>query len=200
MFTPLRYQATEADCYPTSLLNALVWLFEQRELPGAIVQHVYVHCLDGIERGATGSYTSRHAGLAAAGWLGDFKTRSFSVAVEILEGSEVHLRPRSKMLQWLKCGGVAVLDVCDTSASTHSVLALSAGRDYLDLWDPYLRGARYEYGHGAMRLETNGHTPNLRLAKSRLDRTLHRPYALGPPADRMAVLIRRKNRGRPRRI
>lgn len=200
LFTPLRYQATEADCYPTSLLNACVWLFEQGELPGAIVQHVYANCLDGIERGVTGSYTSRHAGLAVAGWLGDFRTGSFSVAVEILEGNEVHLRPRGGMLRWLSSGGVAVLDVCDTPTSLHSVLALSASRDYLDLWDPYLRGARYEYGRGALRLDTDGHSPNLRLARSRLDRRLRRPYALGPPADRVAVLIRRKSRRRPRRI
>lgn len=69
MFTPLRYQVTPADCYPTSVLNALVWLFERDELPGAALQRIYAYCLDGIERGVIGSYTSEHASLALMDWL-----------------------------------------------------------------------------------------------------------------------------------
>jgi len=76
VFTPLRYQATEADCFPTSVVNALGWLFEEQELSGAVVQHIYACTLDGIQRGAMSSYTSRHASLALAEWLGQFKSRS----------------------------------------------------------------------------------------------------------------------------
>lgn len=196
MFTPLRYQATEADCYPTCIVNALVWLFERHELPGATLQHIYAFCLDGIERGVAGSYTSEHAGLALAEWVGQFKTRSFGVATEVVRGRDLHLRPSSKVLEWLRRGGIAITDVCVTKNTTHSILALAVGGDCLDFWDPYIRSARYDYGIGAFRLDTDGRAPNLRLAIAWLDTPRTRRYAFGPLAKRVSVLIRRTTRRR----
>lgn len=196
MFTPLRYQVTHADCYPTSVLNALVWLFARDELPGAALQRIYAYCLDGIERGVPGAYTTEYASLALMHWLDEFKTRSFAVATEVIKGHDVHLRASSEVLRWLGRGGVAVLDIRITTVTTHSILALAAGRDHLDCWDPYIRGARYDFGRGALRLETDGHSPNLRLAKSWLDSTRIRRYSLGPLAGRVGVLIRRTRGGR----
>jgi hypothetical protein len=198
LFTPLRYQVTPADCYPTSVLNALVWLFERDELPGATLQHIYAYCLDGIERGVIGSYTSEHASLALIDWLAEFKTRSFAVATEAVRGRELHLRPSSGVLRWLRHGGVAILDVRITTVTTHSILALSAGSDYLDFWDPCMRGTRYDYGHGASTLETDGNSPNLRVTNSWLDSPRTRRYSFGPLAERSGVLIRRTRRGRRR--
>lgn len=196
MFIPLRYQATEADCYPTCIVNALAWLFERHELPGAVLQHIYAFCLDGIEHGAVGSYTSAHAGIALAEWLGEFKTRSFAVATELVSGRDLHLRSSGKVLRSLDRGGVVVLDVCISKAETHSILVLSAGTDHLSIWDPYIRSAGYDYGRGAARLDTDGRSPNLRLTKSWLGRPRAWRYSLGPPAERMGVLIRRTRRGR----
>jgi len=196
VFTPLRYQASEADCFPTSVLNALAWLFEEEELPGAVIRRIYAYTLDGIERGAGGAYTSRHASLALAEWLGQFKTRSFAVATEVLEGRQVRLGPASRLLRWLRRGGVAVLDVCDTPAATHSLLALSGRGDCIEFWDSYLRRAGYDYGRGAIRLETDGRRANLRILRSRLESRRDRPYCLGPDARRSAVLIRRTSHRR----
>lgn len=198
MFTPLHYQSTEADCYPTSVLNALVWLFERRELPGATLQRIYGFCLDGIERGLPGSYTSEHAGLAVVDWLDEFKTASFAVAAEAVRGPDLHLRRAGRVLRWLQHGGVAVLDVRITTAMTHSILALWADSGYVDCWDPCIRGAGYDYGRGASRLETDGRSPNLRLPTNWLDSARNRRYSLGPLAERSGVLIRRtrhKRRG-----
>jgi len=196
MFTPLRYQASEADCYPTSVLNALVWLFERHELPGAALHHIYACCLDGIEHRFGGAYTSRHASLAVADWLGEFRNGSFAVATEIVEGPNVHLRRSGRVLSWLRREGVVILDVHVTTRTTHSILALSAGPRHVDCWDPYVRGARYDYGRGSSLLETDGHAPNVRLAKAWLDSQRPRRYSLGPLAGRVAILIRRT---KPRR-
>jgi hypothetical protein len=196
LFTPLRYQATQADCYPTSMLNALIWLFERHELPGAALQRIYACCLDGIERGRAGAYTSEHAALALVDWLRDFNTSSFAVATEVIVGRDLHLRRSSRVLRWLRRGGVAVLDVCDTAATTHSILALSTGTGHLNFWDPYLRGPRYNYGVGNMQLATGGRSPNLRLATVWLDSPRVRRYSLGPLAARTGVLIRRTRHGR----
>lgn len=194
MFTPLHYQVTQVDCYPTSMLNALIRLFERHELPGAVLQRIYAYCLDGIEHSITGSYTSEHASLALVDWLSDFKTPVFAIDIEVVMGPALHLKPSSRVLRWLKQGGVAVLDVCDTTATTHSILALTAGAGYVDFWDPYQRSPRYDYGSGGLRLATDGRSPNLRLAKARLDSPRLRRYSLGPPGNRSGVLIRRGRR------
>ncbi|MBI2293834.1 MAG: hypothetical protein HYU73_26565 [Betaproteobacteria bacterium] len=175
-----------------------MWLFARDELPGAALQRIYAYCLDGIERGVPGAYTTEYASLALMHWLDEFKTRSFAVATEVIKGHDVHLRASSEVLRWLGRGGVAVLDIRITAVTTHSILALAAGRDHLDCWDPYIRGARYDFGRGASRLETDGHSPNLRLAKSWLDSTRIRRYSFGPLAGRVGVLIRRTRGGRRR--
>jgi hypothetical protein len=198
LFTPLRYQVTPADCYPTSVLNALVWLFERHALPGAVLQRIYAYCLDGMERGLPGAYTSIHASLALVDWLCEFKTRTFGVSAETLQGSDLHLRPSSEVFRWLRTGGVAVLDVCESSTTTHSILALAEAADFLYFWDPYLRGAKYDYGRGAVRLASDGHSPNLKLPRAWIDSTRIRRYSFGPPRLRMGVLIRRTRHARRR--
>ena len=46
MKVPLRYQMTEYDCGPTSLLNAVSYLFPREEIPPEIVRSVMLYCLD----------------------------------------------------------------------------------------------------------------------------------------------------------
>ena len=40
MKTPLRYQATEYDCGPTSMTNAIVYMFEREEIPPDLIRHI----------------------------------------------------------------------------------------------------------------------------------------------------------------
>lgn len=194
-FTPLRFQATESDCYPTCVLNALTWLFRRHELPGAIVQHVYAASLDGIERGVTGAYTTEYANLALMDWLASFRTPAFAVATEVLHGSAVRVIPRGRLVRWLKRGGVAIIDVVESARTTHSLLVLGAARGQIDCWDPYLRDPQYDYGPNASRLPSSGYSPNLRLAMAWLDAVQTRPYSCGPLANRSCVLIQRVRRG-----
>lgn len=46
MNNPLRYQMTEYDCGPTSMLNAVSDLFQREEIPLEIVRSIMLHCLD----------------------------------------------------------------------------------------------------------------------------------------------------------
>ena len=46
MKVPLRYQMTEYDCGPTSLLNAMSFLFEREELPPELVRNIMLYSLD----------------------------------------------------------------------------------------------------------------------------------------------------------
>ena len=46
MNNPLRYQMTEYDCGPTSMLNAVSYLFQREEIPPEIVRSIMLYCLD----------------------------------------------------------------------------------------------------------------------------------------------------------
>lgn len=43
---PLRYQISEYDCGPTSLLNGLSFLFPREDIPPEVVRNVMLYCLD----------------------------------------------------------------------------------------------------------------------------------------------------------
>ena len=40
MKNPLHYQLTEYDCGPTSLLNAISFLFEREEIPPEVIRNI----------------------------------------------------------------------------------------------------------------------------------------------------------------
>lgn len=46
MKNPLHYQLSEYDCGPTSLLNAISYLFEREDIPPEIIRNVMLYCLD----------------------------------------------------------------------------------------------------------------------------------------------------------
>ena len=46
MKNPLHYQLSEYDCGPTSMMNALAYLFEREEIPPEAVRNTMLYCLD----------------------------------------------------------------------------------------------------------------------------------------------------------
>lgn len=44
MKNPLRYQLSEYDCGPTSMLNALAFLFEREDIPPEAVRNIMLYC------------------------------------------------------------------------------------------------------------------------------------------------------------
>ena len=66
MKVPLRYQMTEYDCGPTSLLNAMSFLFEREELPPELVRNIMLYSMfesEDIHPYAFGPYDTREAVL-----------------------------------------------------------------------------------------------------------------------------------------
>ena len=43
MKNPLRYQLSEYDCGPTSMLNALAFLFEREDIPPEAVRNIMLY-------------------------------------------------------------------------------------------------------------------------------------------------------------
>lgn len=45
MKNPLRYQLTEYDCGPASMLNAISYLFERKDIPPEVIRNIMLYCL-----------------------------------------------------------------------------------------------------------------------------------------------------------
>lgn len=50
MKIPLHYQVSEFDCGPTTVLNAMSYLFQREDLPAEIVRNIMIYCLTAIRR------------------------------------------------------------------------------------------------------------------------------------------------------
>ena len=46
MKNPLHYQVSEYDCGPTSMLNAIIYLFNRDEIPPEVIRNTMLYCLD----------------------------------------------------------------------------------------------------------------------------------------------------------
>ena len=71
MKSPLRYQFSEYDCGPTTMLNAVSYLFEREEIPPEIIRNVMLYSLDCYsKKGEPGrAGTSRMAMMFLSNWL-----------------------------------------------------------------------------------------------------------------------------------
>ena len=49
MKSPLRYQATEYDCGPTSMTNAIIYMFDRSEIPPDVMRHIGQGTLDSFD-------------------------------------------------------------------------------------------------------------------------------------------------------
>ena len=112
MKNPLHYQLSEYDCGPTSLLNAISFLFEREEIPPEILRNIMLYCLDcyGPEGSAGKSGTSCTAMMFLSNWLqglGDIG--KLPVSSRYLRGSDVYVGDNSLLLDALHRGGAVVV-------------------------------------------------------------------------------------------
>ena len=91
MKNPLHYQISEFDCGPTSMLNAISYLFNREDIPPEIIRNVMLYCLDCYSaEGVPGqSGTSRMAMMFLSNWLNEFgKIGRLSVNSAYLSGED----------------------------------------------------------------------------------------------------------------
>lgn len=189
MKVPLRYQMTEYDCGPTSLLNAVSYLFPREEIPPEIVRSIMLYCLDCF--GADGSSgkcgTSRTAMLFLSSWINGYGQASgLPISSRYLSGESVDLSQNGPVRDALARGGVAVVRV--DLEGEHYVLLTRIHGDRVYLFDPYhqtepcdapgieqVEGHPYEYDHI--------------VSAERMERTDQELYAMGPVPGREAILL-----------
>ena len=199
MKVPFRQQATEYDCVPTSLLNALCYLFRRKELPPYVVHRIYKDCLDyEAARGTTG-----RAIQDIGHWLSCYREKrfaTFAMTATYVYGGQVHLKRNSKIISCLAKGGAVLICVQISQNDHHCILGLSYERDWLYCYDPLSCFRRRYIDREAVQfIELAGqHAPNMRIRLDWLERNhdgVAHPrdwkYILGNVDDRECLLLNR---------
>ena len=138
MDNPLRYQMTEYDCGPTSMLNAVSYLFRRDEIPPELTRNIMLYCLDCFgEDGSTGRRgTSRMAMMFLSNWLNGYgETGHLAVSSRYLAGREVNFSQNGPLRDALRRGGAAVVRL-DLEGWHYVLLTRIEGGDVY-LFDPY---------------------------------------------------------------
>ena len=140
MKIPLRYQSTEYDCGPTSLLNAVNYLFDRENISPDVLKYIMLYSLDGYNRkGEAGKMgTTGMAMLFMSSWLNQFgKVKKWPIKCEMVTGRDVYIAQNSKVVECLQKGGVVVARVM--LGWWHYVLLTGVDQEYIYLFDPYYR-------------------------------------------------------------
>lgn len=189
MKNPLNYQTTEYDCGPTTLLNAISYLFRREEIPPDIIKHIMLYCLDSYngkgEFGKNG--TSRMAMMFLSDWLNQFgKVKKFPIHCEYLTGRDVCIHQNSKIVCALQQGGAAVVRL--RYGYWHYVLLTAADEESIYLFDPYYRKKTFQQP-GIEMISDMPFSRNRRVSYDLLNHSGRGPYALGPTETREAILL-----------
>ena len=189
MKIPLRYQMTEYDCGPTSLLNGLSYLFEREEIPPEIPRSIMLFCLDKFDvKGASGKAGTSHTAMQfLSHWLSGFgETGALDVGSSYLHGGDVTLAPGSYLRAAL-CRGAAAVARVDLGGWHYVLLTGACGQDVF-LFDPYLL-PREQLPPGVRIVDDRPLSHNRIVPLATFESTGLHPYAFGPYEQREAVLL-----------
>lgn len=191
MKTPLHYQISEYDCGPTSMLNAMSFLFSREELPPEILRNTMLYCLDcyGKEGHPGKSGTSCMAMMFLSNWLdGLGKAGLLPVSSRYLRGEEVFIGEGSRLNDTLCRKGVAVVRLW--FEVEHYVLMTGIEDEEILLFDPYYQEEPFEGAKSPVRIDlAHPLWYNRRVPFSFFNRETQELYALGKKDAREAVLL-----------
>ena len=188
MKNPLHYQISEYDCGPTSLLNAMSYLFSRETIPPEIIRNIMLYCLDcyGPDGASGKSGTSHMAMMFLSNWLNGFgKAGLLPISSRHLSGEAVNFRQDSSLRDTLRRGGAAVVLV--DLDGWHYVLLTGIQDDRVFLFDPYYLESSLR---DDIQMVTDHPTAYNRIVPVRFfDREVRDLYAFGPVETREAVLL-----------
>lgn len=189
MNNPLRYQMTEYDCGPTSMLNAVSYLFRREEIPPELVRSVMLYCLDCYGTDGEGGKcgTSCMAMRFLSNWLNGFgQVGHLAVSSQYLSGEDVNLSQNGRLPDALRRGGAAVARV--ELEGWHYVLLTGIDGGLVRLFDPYYQ--EEPFPDPELRMVADHPGEYNRIVPLRyLEREERDTYAFGPMAGREAVLL-----------
>jgi len=138
MNNPLSYQASEYDCGPTALRNAISFLYERKEIPPEVIKYINLYCMDcyNQEGEPCKSGTSAVAMAYVASWLNQYgQMKKWPVHCQVLGTDDIYLGQNSRIIGALQQGGVAVVRV--VLECGHYVLLTGVEGEYVHVFDPY---------------------------------------------------------------
>ncbi len=189
MKSPLSYQVSEYDCGPTSVMNALSYLFDREEISPDIIKSVTMYCLDNYnDKGeAYKSGTSDSAMWFLASWLNHFaRVRKFPLFCEIVSGESVAVSQNSRLMACLQQKGAVIAKVF--LGEGHFVLLTGADAEFVYLFDPYYRRRPFTVP-GIENVAGAPLTHNRRVAWHYFNEVSRFYYSFGKPEQRGALLL-----------
>ena len=136
MKSPLRYQATDADCGKTSLVNAFMYLYDRSEIPPQVIDYV-TRVTGDCNLAINGYYrgTSMHSLAFMAAWCNDYLVKAgFPIHCLAIRGDLVSMDEDSPLVQGLRTGAVAVCGL--RLIYDHYVLMTGIDDESVYLFDP----------------------------------------------------------------
>lgn len=194
MKNPLRYQLTEYDCGPTSMINAVSFLFEREEIPPEILRNITLYCLDCYD--ADGSFgksgTSCTAMKFLSNWLNSFgNTGRLPVSCLYLSGEEVRIDGESEIVCALHRGEAVVVRLYfDVD---HYVLLTGERDGKILMFDPYYTDKPFEQKDIGIVLDFPKRYNRI-VPVRYLDSEENEIYSLGKAESREAVILSDKRK------
>lgn len=192
----LIHQTSDYDCGPTSVTNAMRFLFERSEIPPAVLKHIWAMGIDTFssdgEPGKEG--TSKASMRYMAAWFECFAEKCrFPIKSTFLDMDFATVRPGSLAWRCLERGGCVVMR-CSLGGDGHYVLLTRIlSPDRVGLFDPY---AEYSTGDDPARqtVEDQPKVLNRIVDAAIFDGTDLSDYAMGPLEKRELLLFWRSDR------
>ncbi len=189
MKNPLSYQSTEYDCGPTTLINAINYLYNREEIEPEIIKSIMLYCLDGFNKKgeACKSGTTTMAVSFLSSWLNQYrKVKKFPIEAEYLSSEEIYISRDSKIGACLQQGGVAVARVM--LGCWHYVLFTDIAGEYIYMFDPYYRKNPFKE-EGIYIIKDKPAKMNRKVKISIINGTGKNNYALGKEETRECLLL-----------
>ena len=190
MKTPLRFQVTEFDCGTVSLLNAISYLFERKEIPAELVKAIHNYTLDCYdEKGNLGQGgTSREAINKLMHWITRYaNSHNFDIKCERLVGEDITLDKFIECLNNKGCIFLRCFQLCE-----HYVIITKIKNNKAYLFDPYyLEKNEYDNDKEVKIVLNKPFTHNRIVNLKRLFSESQKDFAMGKVENRECVLINR---------
>ena len=192
MKSPLRYQATEYDCGPTSMTNAIIYMFDREEIPPDLIRHIGQGTLDSFdENGHAGRYGTSGAAIRYFGsWLNELRYAGLlPIKSWFAEKEDVYFGKGSKLTEALENGGAIVLHVFLNGYGHYILITGKEGNNYR-IFDPY-------YSHrdltrpGITKDTSHPFSHNLLVPEDILNSASTGDYSIGAVSTREALGISR---------
>lgn len=189
MKNPLHYQLSEYDCGPTSMLNAVSYIFNREDIPPEVIRNIMLYCLDcSSPEGIPGKRgTSCAAMMFLSNWLnGIGKIGQLNVSSRYISGKSVFVGRDSAINDALHRGGAVVVRLFYDE--WHYVLFTGEKSGNVYVFDPYYRSEGFEQEDITVTLE-HPFEYNRIIPEKYFNKEVTELYSLGPSDIREAVIL-----------